>query len=83
MRLAEDYEQVHAINAKSVPLFQPIQTVSVENAIKSVFYALNGEDSATAFTLPLHLALTPPAPLRSPHHFLLSVLALRSVLLRR
>lgn len=83
MRLAEDYEQVHAINAKSVPLFQPIQTVSVENAIKSVFYALNGEDSATAFTPPLHLALTPPAPLRSPHHFLLSLLALRSVLLRR
>ena len=50
--MAEDYEQVHAINAKSVPLFQPIQTVSVENAIKSVFYALNGEDSATAFTPP-------------------------------
>mmetsp|Transcript_11996 Transcript_11996/g.36450 ORF Transcript_11996/g.36450 Transcript_11996/m.36450 type:complete len:234 (-) Transcript_11996:1007-1708(-) len=42
VRLAEDYEQVHAINAKSVPLFQRIQTVSVENAIKSVFYALNG-----------------------------------------
>ena len=42
VRLAPDYDEVHAINAVSVPLFRSIQTLSIENAIKSVFYTLNG-----------------------------------------
>eukprot|EP00213_Chloropicon_mariensis_P007165 CAMPEP_0197483034 /NCGR_PEP_ID=MMETSP1309-20131121/56675_1 /TAXON_ID=464262 /ORGANISM="Genus nov. species nov., Strain RCC998" /LENGTH=237 /DNA_ID=CAMNT_0043025619 /DNA_START=85 /DNA_END=795 /DNA_ORIENTATION=- len=42
VRLQPDYEEVHATKARSIPLFQRIQTVSVENAIKSVFYFING-----------------------------------------
>jgi rhodanese-related sulfurtransferase len=42
VRLGPDFSEVHATKAISIPLFQSIQTVSVSNAIKSVFYALNG-----------------------------------------
>lgn len=42
VRLSTDFEEVHAITAVNVPLFQSIQTVSMANAVKSIFYALNG-----------------------------------------
>mmetsp|Transcript_10504 Transcript_10504/g.26328 ORF Transcript_10504/g.26328 Transcript_10504/m.26328 type:complete len:247 (+) Transcript_10504:228-968(+) len=42
VRLPDDYKQSHAVNAQSIPLFQGIQTLSLGNAMKQVFYTLNG-----------------------------------------
>ncbi|QDZ25338.1 hypothetical protein HOP50_16g78860 [Chloropicon primus] len=42
VRMPGDYEEVHAVDAVSVPIFRPITTVSVANAVKTLFCAING-----------------------------------------